>query len=569
VNDMIPRLALRLPLLALLAAPALASHTTTLPPELARRVDDVFAEWIAPDEPGGVVLILDQGEEVFRGSWGLAHAELGVRADPGHVYAIGSLTKQFTATAALLLVDEGRLSLDATLASLVPGFSITGAGIRVRQLLGHTTGLVNFANVPEWTASWGRESTPDELIDLFRRKPLVDAPGTRFEYNNSGYVLVGRAIELLTGKSWAQFLDERIFRPLGMRSTAVNEPGVIVPGRVPGYARAQEGWQNTKAELHPSQLYAAGALRSSLDDLARFHRALAGGQLLSPAALTAMTTPGALNDGRRTGYGAGWAVSRQRGRTVLEHGGASYGYYSAVVWLPEEGVWGAVMTNRYGFGDEARSRLVRAVMLAAGWPARETPATLDGATLDEIAGVYLAEHDRALRMTVTRDGDQLLTSTGEESARPALPRSSTELFRPTEGEELTVERDAGGRVLRLVARRPYRGETRWRRVAEELQAELAAAPPVAPAPPAAIERPEIYVGRYALGPGLEAVVRLENGALVVDAVGFQSVPLLPTGEHAFALPSAFGSVLFEVREGRAEALTFTQGAQVMQGARVE
>ena len=553
-------------LLALAGSPLDAGMTSTLDPAIASRVDAVFSEWIAPDEPGGAILILRDGEEVFRGAWGLAHAELAIPSDSNRIYAIGSLTKQFTATAALMLVDEGKLELDSTLAALVPGFGIIGHDITVRQMLGHTSGLVNLANVPEWAATWGKPSTPDELIGLFRRKPPAYAPGTRFEYNNSGFVLVGRALELATGKSWIDLLQEKIFGPLGMSSTGVNDAAEIVPGRVPGYARTASGWQNIKAELHYSQLYAAGALRSSLDDLARFHRALAAGRLLSAASLEAMTTPGTLRDGRRTGYGAGWAMSRQRGRLVLEHGGASYGYYAAVVWLPDEKVWGAVATNRYGFGDEARARLARAVKLAAGWPEEETPARLTSAELDAVVGTYRAEAQRSMVMTVVREGDHLVTARGEGGEQPAYPRDADQLFRRDGSEEIDVVRDGSGAVTRLMTRISYRGETYWRKSAEEVETP-APSPDAGPAPAPA--HPEIYVGRYDLGSGLTAVVRLENGNLVADVAGLESVPLRPAGEHAFAFPSAFGTVLFDVRGGRAVGLTFTQGGQETKGKRVE
>lgn len=549
-------------LLLAAAGPAGAERTSTLEPAVADRIDAVFSGWIAPNEPGGKVLILRRGEEVFRGSWGFADVELEVPSARGEVYPIGSLTKQFTATAALMLVDDGRLDLDATLVSLVPGFSVVGQNITVRDLLGHTSGLANLANIPEWSASWGKVTTPNQLIDLFRRKPPAAAPRERFEYNNAGYVLLGRAIELRSGESWADFLAERIFRPLGMSSTAVNDTAEIVPGRVPGYSRTREGWQNIKPLLDPSQLYAAGALRSSLDDLARFHRALAGGKLLSTESLAVMRTPGTLNDGRRTGYGAGWAISRLRGQTQLEHGGASYGYYCAVVWLPESDVWGAVMTNRYGFADRARELLAQAVRLAAGWPEPERPATLAAAQLETLAGTYLREDDRNQTMAVTVEGDHLLVARGEKGPAAAFPRSSDQFFGPHEGEEIDVERDASGAVTRLVSRVSYNGETRWRKSAV---AAVAGTPPPS-APPV---DPAIYVGRYRLGADFVADVRIEAGALVVDVLGLTGVPLVPTGEHAFAFPTGFGSVTFLVRDGRATGLEFTQGGQVTRGERIE
>jgi len=559
------RIAFALAAVLLLAPfrPARPETTSNLDPAIAGRIDAIFSDWIAPGDPGGKVLILRRGQEVFRGSWGMANVELGVPSAQGEIYPIGSLTKQITATAALMLVDEGKLRLDDTLVSLVPGFSITGQSVTVRDLLGHTSGLANLTNISEWSASWGKETTPNALIELFRRKPPADAPRERFEYSNTGYVLMGRAIELRTGESWADFLAERIFRPLGMASTAVNDPSEIVRGRVPGYSRTREGWQNIRQILHPSQLCAAGALRSSLEDLARFQRALAGGRLVSSAALAAMTTPGTLNDGRRTGYGAGWAVSRLRGRTQLEHGGASYGYYCAIVWLPESDVWGAVVTNRYGFADRARELLAKAVQLTAGWPETEQPVKLAPAELARFAGTYIQEDNRKRTMAVTVEGDHLVVARSEMEPGPAFPRSADQLFGPGEGEEIDVERDASGAITRLVTRVSYIGERYWRRSA-------VAPPAVAPTPAAVPEfDPAVYVGRYRLGPDFVVDVREEDGALVVDVLGMTGVALVATGEHTFGFPTGFGAVAFDVRDGRAIGLECTQGGQVTRGERIE
>ena len=551
------------PALALLfAGPALAARPqTTLPAATAARVDRVFADWVAPDEPGAVVLITRRGEPVFRNVYGMANVELGVAAAADLIYQIGSLTKQTTAIAALMLVEEGKLRLDTTVGAMLPGFTPAAHGITLEQLLGHTSGLVNYVNLPEWASLWGKELKPDQLLDYFRKRPLAAPAGAEFEYNNSGYVAAGRMIELASGQSYADFVRSRILAPLGMEHSGYNDFSVLLKGRVPGYTKTAEGWQNSRAVLHPSQLYAAGALYSNVDDLARLQNALAGGRLISPALLERMTSPGRLADGLRTGYGLGWAVSFQQGRKVLEHGGATNGFYCAVVWLPEEGVWGAVTTNRYGFADKARELLLEAAQRVSGWPEREAPVALAPAALDALSGYY-----RLVRapdwIEVGRDGDHLVTRRKDGEALAAFPRGPLEFFRADRPELLRFERDAATGAQSLITVVPYIGEKRWVRSAVD------PAKPPAPAAPAAAVDPAIYVGRYALGPGLEVEVLADGGALVVNVLGYQKVPLTPVGEHEFELAAAFGRVRFQVENGRAVGLVFTQGGQEMAGTRI-
>jgi CubicO group peptidase (beta-lactamase class C family) len=552
----------------LLASPAIAGVLESrLPPETTASVDRTFADWIAPGEPGGVVLLTRAGQTVFRGAYGMASVELGVAAGPAHVYQIGSLTKQFTAAATLMLIDQGRLRLESTVGQLLPDFPPASRGITIEELLGHTSGLPNVANLPEWAASWGREARPDELIDLFRRRPLTAAPGTEFEYNNSGYLLLGRILERVSGLPYADFVRQRIFEPLGMRSSSYNDWNAIVPGRVPGYGRTAAGWQSARSTVHPSQFYAAGALLSTVDDLARFQRALGAGELFSQELLERMTSPGRLADGRATGYGFGWGVSTQQGRRVLEHGGASNGYYGAVVWLPEAEVWGAVLTNRYGFGDHARALLLDAAKAAAGWPERETPRALPSAALDAFVGLYRAAGSPAEWIEVRRDGDHLLTRrAGEEAPLEAFPRGPAEFFRAARPELLRFRADGPTGGFELVTVVPYLGERIWVRsaAAPDPAAAGAAQPAFTPAADLAI-----YAGRYELAPGLVAEVLAEGGRLLVNVLGYQRVELTQVGEHEFALPLVFGRLRFRVVNGRATALVFVQeGASEMTGERI-
>jgi CubicO group peptidase (beta-lactamase class C family) len=550
--------------LAAAGAAGAARLESSLPAATAARVDRLFGDWIAADEPGAVVLVTRQGRPIFRNVYGLAHLELAVPAASDYVYQIGSLTKQVTALATLMLVGEGKLRLDTTLGAMLPGFPPQAQGITVEQLLGHTSGLVNYVNLPDWASVWNKEFQPDQLIDLFRRRPLASPPGSEFEYNNSGYVVLGRMIELVSGQRYADFVRTRIFEPLGMAHSSYNDWPGILHGRVPGYTKAATGWQNVRSPLHPSQLYAAGALLSTADDLARLQDAVADGRLVAPALVERMTSRGAFNDGLRTGYGFGWSVSYQRGRKVLEHGGANNGFYCAVAWLPDDEVWAVAMTNRYGFADRARELLVEVAKTAAGWPERETPARLDAATLEALAGSYRQARAGGEWIEVRAAADHLETRRRDGAAVPAYPRSPVEFFREGRPELLRFRRDEATGGLELITDIPYKGEQRWVRGA------LAAAPETeVPRQPAAAVDPAIYVGRYGLGAGVEVEVLEDHGVLLVNALGYQRVPLTPAGEHEFELALLFGRLRFLVEGGRATGLVFTQGGQEAKGQRID
>jgi D-alanyl-D-alanine carboxypeptidase len=270
----------------------------------AREIDTLLRQTYQPDEPGAAVIVVGDGSVILRGGYGMANLELGVAIEPDMVFRLGSVTKQFTAVVILMLLEEGKLRLDDDITRFLPDYPTHGHRLTVEHLLTHTSGVKEHLDMPEWQRLVHTDVTLSELIDVFKDQPMTFAPGAQWEYCNSGYLLLGAIIEHVTGETYEDVLQRRIFRPLGMDQTSYDHTDRIVPGRVPGYELGATGFQNA-SYLSLSHPHAAGAIMSSVDDLALWDAALSTERLLKRETLQHAWTSARLNDGTATGYGFG------------------------------------------------------------------------------------------------------------------------------------------------------------------------------------------------------------------------------------------------------------------------
>lgn len=303
-------------------------------------------EAVSANGPGVTALVMRDGDVVFRGAAGMANIELDVPMQPGHVLRIGSIAKQFTAAAILLLQERGTLNVTDDITQYLPDFLTRGERITIEHLLTHTSGVFNYTDLPDyWRGDLIRtDISVEALINLFANRPPRFSPGEDFSYSNSGYVLLGAIIERVSGKSYAEFMRTEIFAPLGLKDTYYG--GLqIVPRRADGYAGDEDDGYHNALPISMTHPYAAGALLSTVDDLARWNAALFGGRLLSEASVRAMTTPAKLDDGSMTEYGYGLYVREREGFRVISHSGGIHGFSSSAVWLPDERVYAVVLSN--------------------------------------------------------------------------------------------------------------------------------------------------------------------------------------------------------------------------------
>ena len=208
------------------AAPAAVEARAAVHPSLAG-IDSMLTALYPAAEPGAAILVARDGQVLMRKAYGAASVELGVPLRPEHVFRLGSITKQFTAVALLMLVDEGKVALDDEITRFFPDYPTHGHRITVEHLLTHTSGIQSYTGMPAYVAGMRRDLTTDQLIEMFRDQPMEFAPGERWNYNNSGYALLGAIIEKASGMPYADFLRTRIFEPLGMRSSSCEQAGAV------------------------------------------------------------------------------------------------------------------------------------------------------------------------------------------------------------------------------------------------------------------------------------------------------------------------------------------------------
>ncbi|MGB8957865.1 MAG: serine hydrolase [Candidatus Aminicenantales bacterium] len=538
-----------------LAVPSARGSAAPPAPEgaLAARIDAVMAAVYKPGEPGAAIIVRKDGQTIFRKGYGMADLELGVAVEPDMIFRLGSITKQFTAMSILMLAQEGKLGLQDEITKFLPDYPTRGKRITVEHLLTHTSGIQSYTDMPEWLPLWRKDFTVKELVDLFKDKPMQFEPGSSWAYNNSGYFLLGAIIEKVSGKTYGDFVTERIFKPLGMKGSSYGSTERIIPRRVPGYQADKGGFVNAPY-LSMTQPYAAGSLLSTIDDLAVWSDAVFAGKLVRKEWLDKAFTPYKLTNGESTGYGYGWFVGDFAGHRSIEHGGGINGFTSYEMTFPEDRVFLAILTNSAIEGRGPEPRAVKIAWLALGLTEPERKAvTLPARDLDAFAGVYMNE--RKEEFYVSREGDKLFAQRQGGSKDELYPASATEFFLKNNPARLMFVKDSGGGIngLRIMSRI---GPTQVLTKTDK--------PLPAPRKEAAVD-PKLYArlaGDYELAPGFILTILTRGGKLMSQATGQPEVELFPESETRFFLKVVDAQVDFVLdAAGRVTGLVLHQGGQ--------
>ncbi|HEY9405550.1 MAG TPA: serine hydrolase domain-containing protein [Pyrinomonadaceae bacterium] len=302
--------------------------------------------------PGVSLAVVRNGRVVKAKGYGLANIEANSATTPKTVYEIGSMTKQFTATAVMMLVEEGKISLGDKLTKYFPDAPEAWSRITVRHLLNHTSGIRNHVAVPGYLDIFRTSITAknfpsrDELLGEFYKLPSEFQPGETWAYDNTGYYLLGIIIERAGGKPYWQFMDERIFKPLGMNATRNTDTRPVVPHRASGYEWVNGVFEN-RPVLAPFVAFSAGSLLSDVEDMAKWDAALYGEKLLKKATLEQMWTPATTGDGALASfsYGFGWFVDLYHGRRLVQHNGGTPGFSSVIYRFTDDKLTVIILSN--------------------------------------------------------------------------------------------------------------------------------------------------------------------------------------------------------------------------------
>ena len=301
----------------------------------------IRTEMAAQKIPGVSVAVIRDGQVVLVKGYGLANVEHAVAVKPGTVFQSGSVGKQFTAMAVMLLVDEGKIDLDERIGTYLGDVPGSWKDMTVRQLLTHTSGMADYTS----DFNLWQDYSEDELLDKAKKVPTAFAPGEKWQYSNLGYLTLGAIVRRVSGKFYGDFLQERVFDPLGMTTARVISEADIIPDRAMGY-RLENGELKHQHWVAPQfNTTADGALYLTALDMIKWEQALSGGKLLAEESYAQMWSPVRLNSGKTHPYGFGWMLGEVNAHREIEHGGAWQGFKAQIVRYPEDRLAVVVFAN--------------------------------------------------------------------------------------------------------------------------------------------------------------------------------------------------------------------------------
>ncbi len=347
---------------------------------LVARLDSIAGAPVKGGAVAGMAVAVVKGRDtlLFKG-YGLSDLENQVPVTPQTVFRIGSITKQFTSSAVMQLVEQGRIGLDDEITRYLPTFPTHGHRILVRHLLNHTSGIPSYTDIGP---SFGRvarlDLAHDSLLAIVAPDSLMFEPGTHFYYNNTGYFMLGMILEHVTGQKYGDYLAERLFTPNGLTQTTYCDTRKLIPHRAQGYDRTPAGPVNT-GFLSMDLPFAAGSLCSTVGDLVSWTRLLSSGAIVGAASYRQMTTPVALPSGRPMNYGFGLTSDSVGDHRMIAHGGGINGFISQLAYFPQDSLTIAVLANTSpapsGAVAEAIARTVLGVPPPAPTPPKDLPVT--------------------------------------------------------------------------------------------------------------------------------------------------------------------------------------------------
>jgi len=426
-------------------AVVLAVSASVAAQDLAPKFDQYLKALADQGRFTGSVLVSRDGKTLFAKGYGLANAELDVPNTPQTKFRLGSITKQFTATAILLLQERGRLNVHDPICKYIDNCPSAWSEITIHHLLSHTGGVPNFTSFPDYVSKMMMPVTAQEMIARFKDKPLDFKPGEKWSYSNSGYFLLGYIIEKVSGESYESFVKRNIFDPLKMSNSGYDHFNSILKNRATGYS-LDKGKMINSAYIDMTQPYSAGSLYSTVEDLFTWNEALFSDKLLSAKSRESMMTP-VKND-----YAYGLGVQTKSGRKVVGHGGGINGFSTYLVRFPADKITIVVLRNSdYGAPGPGQISLdLAAIMFGEKYeaPAPRTEVKVDPKIFDAYVGEYQLGPNFII--TITKEGDRLMIQATGQPKFDLFPESESKYFLKVVDAQITFEKDETGKVTCLI-----------------------------------------------------------------------------------------------------------------------
>ncbi|MEJ7644846.1 MAG: serine hydrolase [Chryseolinea sp.] len=503
------------------------------------------------ESPGGTAIVAVDGNVLYHKSFGTADLELDLAMETGHMFRIGSITKQFTACAIMRLAEQGKLSLQDSITKFIHDYPSRGNAITLENLLTHTSGIKNITAMPEWTSEVQRKDfTPKGVVDFFKNEPFDFVPGSDYNYSNSNYILLGYIIELVTGYSYGEYLSQNFFQPLGMNHTTCDSFTSIISGRIDGYQKTNGQYANASF-LNMTQPLSAGALLSNTSDLNTWYNALMTNKVISKSSWEKAQRPFQLSNGKMTNYGYGWELGNIQGSPSIRHSGKINGFATYSLYLPDEKVFVAIFSNCDCTTDletVASKIAARAINKPYTWKSLR----LSEKTLSEFEGVYDAEgHEDKI---VSFEDGRLLCYAPKKIKTELLAVSKDRFRIQNTLTILQFSRDKKGKITACIAQNTDSPVT-WMRTEKKLTKLKAIK-----VQPKTFDQ---YVGRYQFGSAYFVVLK-EDSKLYGKAPGENQVrqEILPFAKHKFFAKNLDAQIRFNVNaQGKVVSLTIIQNGE--------
>jgi CubicO group peptidase (beta-lactamase class C family) len=477
------------------------------------------------------------------------------------IFRIGSITKQFTSTAILQLVEQGKIDLQTDITKYLTNFSTSGKTVTVEHLLNHTSGIKSYTSLQHIMAKErkGMYMGVDEMLSEIQKQPADFSPGDQFLYNNSGYFLLGAIIEKVSGMTYGEYVTKNLFKPAGMKSSYVDDPK-LPNGISTGYQRVNSTEYTIADYVHTSIPYSAGAIFSTVEDLWKWNQAVFSNKLVKKESLEKSFSPTTLNDGSLIGYGYGWSLAKLGNSKVIGHGGGINGFLSYEMYVPDQKIYVCILSNNATVSPDGYAYQV-AEMVAGINSGNPVVIAVDESVASEYSAVYKIS-DREDRV-ITRKGNQFFSQRTGGTTFEIFPYAKDAFFFKDSPSRLFFKRNNEGKIESV----ELKGREFIPQVATRTNKPI-------PSDRQAIELDSTvfdrYAGEYELAPGFTIKIWREEKLFKAQATGQPFFEIFPESETKFFLKVVDAQIEFSKdASGNTTGMTLFQGGREMPGKKIK
>ena len=518
---------------------------------LESKIDKILSTQFKTNETGVSALVAKHGNVIYRKAFGKADLELDVNMTSKNVFEVGSITKQFTSVAILMLLEEGKLSLDDEITKFIPTYPTNGKKITIHHLLTHTSGIKSYTSMQRFGEVMMIDETPLKFIDFFKNEPKDFDPGEKYLYNNSGYFILGYIVEKVSGISYPKFIQERIFDAIDMKSSYYGSHKKLIKNRASGY---QKGAEFSNAQYISLSLpYAAGSIMSNVDDMLKWQTAITNNVFLKKATIDKAFTNYTLINGDKINYGYGWSINEINDVPTIEHGGAIPGYLSMGVFVPSKNTY-VILFSNCGCQSPTNTALeIAALAIDKPRQGEENTFNLSTEQLNTWVGTYEFDN-KVLRYITLKEGQLYSKREGSPQSFKIYP-TSPNTFSFKEGFISYYFSMKDGKKVALFKNRINKEKGVYIDKQAPKEKELITV---------SADILRSYEGVFEIQPGFDLTITSLKNQLFAQATGQQKFELFAESNTKFFLKVVEASVIFHENEkGEINALTLNQGGRAM------